>query len=27
VLTVVFGGLPYFFARKRTKNLEYLRHV
>ncbi len=27
VLTVVFGGLPYFFAKKRTKNLEYLRHL
>jgi len=27
LLTVVFGGLPYFFARERTKNLEYLRHL
>lgn len=27
VLTMVFGGLPYFFARKRTKNLEYLRDL
>jgi ABC-2 type transport system permease protein len=27
VLTVVFGGLPYFFAKRRTKNLEYLRHL
>lgn len=27
VLTVVFGGLPYFFAKKQTKNLEYLRHL
>lgn len=27
VLTVVFGGIPYFFAQRRTKNLEYLRHL
>jgi ABC-2 type transport system permease protein len=27
VLTLVFGGLPYFFAKKRTKNLEYLRYL
>jgi hypothetical protein len=27
VLTLVFGGLPYFFAKQRTKNLEYLRHL
>ena len=27
VLTVVFGGFPYFFAKRRTKNLEYLRHL
>lgn len=27
VLTVVFGAIPYFFARERTKNLEYLRHL
>jgi len=27
VLTMVFGGLPYFFARRRTKNLEYLRDL
>lgn len=27
VLTVAFGGLPYFFAKRRTKNLEYLRHL
>ncbi len=27
VLTVVFGGIPYFFAKKRTKSLEYLRHL
>lgn len=27
VLTVVFGGVPYFFAKKRTKNLEYLRDL
>lgn len=27
VLTVVFGGIPYFFAKRRTKNLEYLRHL
>lgn len=27
VLTAIFGGLPYFFAKKRTKNLEYLRDL
>jgi len=27
VLTVVFGGIPYFFAKRQTKNLEYLRHL
>ena len=27
VLTMVFGGLPYFFARRRTKSLEYLREL
>ena len=27
LLTMVFGGLPYFFARKRTKSLEYLREL
>jgi ABC-2 type transport system permease protein len=27
VLTVVFGGIPYFFAKRKTKNLEYLRHL
>lgn len=27
VLTLMFGGIPYFFARKQTKNLEYLRHL
>ncbi len=27
VLTVVFGGIPYFFAKLQTKNLEYLRHL
>lgn len=27
VLTMVFGGVPYFFAKKRTKNLEYLRDL
>lgn len=27
VLTMVFGAIPYFFARKRTKNLEYLRDL
>lgn len=27
VLTLAFGGIPYFFARKQTKNLEYLRHL
>jgi ABC-2 type transport system permease protein len=27
VLTVVFGGIPYFFAKQQTKNLEYLRHL
>ncbi len=27
VLTMVFGGLPYFFARQRTKSLEYLREL
>ncbi len=25
LLTMVFGGIPYFFARRRTKSLEYLR--
>lgn len=27
LLTMVFGGVPYFFAKKRTKNLEYLRDL
>ncbi|MBE2282757.1 MAG: hypothetical protein IAE77_04770 [Prosthecobacter sp.] len=27
LLTALFGGLPYFFAKKQTKNLEYLRHL
>ncbi len=27
LLTVVFGGIPYFFAKRQTKNLEYLRHL
>lgn len=27
LLTVFFGGLPYFFAKKQTKNLEYLRYL
>ena len=27
VLTVAFGGIPYFFAKRQTKNLEYLRHL
>ncbi|WP_395745245.1 putative ABC transporter permease subunit [Prosthecobacter sp.] len=27
LLTVVFGALPYFFAKRQTKNLEYLRHL
>ncbi len=27
VLTMAFGGIPYFFAKKRTKNLEYLRDL
>ena len=27
VLTVVFGGVPYFFAKRQTKNLEYLRFL
>lgn len=27
LLTMVFGGLPYFFARRRTKSLEYLREL
>jgi len=27
VLTVVFGGIPYFFAKRQTKNLEYLRYL
>lgn len=27
VLTMVFGGVPYFFAKRRTKNLEYLRDL
>lgn len=26
-LTLVFGGIPYFFAKKQTKNLEYLRYL
>ena len=27
VLTVVFGGIPYFLAKRQTKNLEYLRYL
>ena len=27
VNTIIFGGLPYFFAKTRTENLEYLGHV
>jgi ABC-2 type transport system permease protein len=27
VLTLLFGGLPYFFAKRQTKNLEYLRDL
>jgi len=27
LLTVAFGGIPYFFAKRQTKNLEYLRHL
>lgn len=27
VNTIIFGALPYFFAKSRTENLEYLRHV
>ncbi len=26
-LTLIFGGIPYFFARRQTKNLEYLRSL
>jgi hypothetical protein len=25
VLTALVGGAPYFFAKKRTKSLDYLR--
>ncbi len=27
LLTALFGGIPYFFAKKQTKNLEYLRYL
>ncbi|MBE7495504.1 MAG: hypothetical protein HS117_11190 [Verrucomicrobiaceae bacterium] len=27
LLTVLAGGLPYYFAKKRTKNLDYLRDL
>lgn len=27
LLTTLFGGIPYFFAKKQTKNLEYLRYL
>jgi hypothetical protein len=27
LLTLLAGGVPYFFAKKRTKNLDYLREV